>query len=84
MTAIARPNRWPISVDDVAEAGRSDVIDVSRLRPRKAFWRPLFEWFEAAALVWLAVAALIAVGIPLVLVVRAIVNALSWLVGWIG
>lgn len=84
MTAIARPNRWPTPVDDAAKATRSDVIDVSRPRPRKGFWRPLFEWFEAAALVWLAAVALIAVGMLLVLVVRAIVTALSWVVGRIG
>jgi hypothetical protein len=84
VTAIARPNRWPTPVDDVAGAGRSDVIDVSRPRPSKTFWRPVFEWFEAAALVWLAAVALIAVGSLLVLVVRAIGNALSWVVGHIG
>jgi hypothetical protein len=93
VTAIARPNDWQVSAatpsDDDARVGvshphRSDVIDVSRPPSREGLWKMLLEWLEAAALVWLAAVALIAVGILLVLVVRAIVTALSWVVGRIG
>lgn len=93
MTTVARPNDWQVSAaipsDDDARVGvshphRSDVIDVSRPPPRDGLWKMPLEWLEASALVLLAVLTLIAVGIPLVIVVTSIVNALSWVLGRIG
>lgn len=92
MTAIARPNAWQVPAatptDDDARVGvshphRSDVIDVSRPPSRDGLWKMLLEWLEASALVLLAVLTLIAVGIPLVIAGKSIVNALSWLLGHI-
>jgi hypothetical protein len=64
----------------VSRARTPEVIDVSRPPQRGGFWRTLLAWLEAAALVPLLVLALLAVGIPVVLVVRLIVNFVSWVI----
>jgi hypothetical protein len=58
---------------------RNDVLDVSRPPSHEPVWKLLFDWVAAAAGVVIVVLALIALGLPIVLLVRWIVTALSWL-----
>jgi hypothetical protein len=71
------PPSWTLGVSRVHTP---EAIDVSRPPQRGGFWRTLLAWLEAAALVPLLVLALLAVGIPVVLVVRLIVNFVSWVI----
>ena len=86
MNAVATRNDWHappvVPADGVAtvDKPRGDVIDVSRPLSVGRFWKPILEWIKAVALVLAAVLALIGVGIPVVLVVRSIVTALSWVI----
>ena len=58
--------------------------DVSRPPSRNGVWKVLLEWLGAAALVPLLVLALVAAGTALLLVVRLIINIVSWVIGSIS
>jgi hypothetical protein len=59
----------------------SDVLDVSRPPSREGFGWAVLQWVEAAGVVLVAVLMMIALGTAVVLVVRLIVEAVSWLIG---
>jgi hypothetical protein len=65
----------------VSHPHASDVVDVSRPPSPGGPWKVLVDWIAAAVLVPLGVLALVAVGTLLVLVIRAIVEAGTWVLG---